>query len=136
MQAAKTGYVADFKDGYLQKEVIVNAIVTGGTDTGLRTPTSTGFAARRLVTLAKNASGILEIKAATGVAAGTIGAATHIIAQSDDTIRETPVDYNYTERYSTLPNLIVKNSNPATELKTVALFKIINVEDVLITQLS
>lgn len=127
MNAAKTGYVAEFVTGYLQREIRVEATVAGGTDTGLRDSSKTGYAPGRLVVLANGA-----ITAPAGVTATSIGNATHIIAQSDDTIRELPEDYNYTERYSTLPNLICKNSN---DKKTVALYKIVNTDDIKIVNL-
>lgn len=130
MNAAKTGFIAEFKTGYLQREIRVLAKVSGGTDTGLRDSSKTGYAVGRLVKLdpADN-----TFKAPTGVSATSIGTATHIIAQSDDTIRELPEDYNYTERYSTLPNLICKNST--TDEKTVAVYKIVNVDDINIINL-
>ena len=69
---------------------------------------------------------------ATGVSATSIGDATHIVAQSDDTIRDLPEDYNYGEKYSSLPNLIVKNSTTA---KTLAVYKIVDPEDIKIVNL-
>lgn len=123
MNAAKTGIIAEFVTGYLQREIKVDDVtVAGGTDTGLRDTSKTGYAPGRLVKLANGA-----ITAPTGVTETSIGDATHIIAQSDDTIRDNPEDYNYVENYSTLPNLICKNS---TEKKTVALYKIVNADDV------
>lgn len=122
MNAAKNGIVAEFKTGYLQREIRVEATVAGGTDAGLRDSSKTGFAPGRLVVFNGNA-----ITAAQNVTANSTGNATHIIAQSDDTIRDAAEDYNYVENYSTLPNLICKNS---VEKKTVALYKIINTDDV------
>lgn len=127
MNAAKTGFIAEFVTGYLQREIRVEATVAGGTDKGLRTPDKVGYAPGRLVKFANGA-----ITLPTGVSATSIGDATHIIAQSDDTIRDLPEDYNYTEQYSTLPNLICKNS---TDKKTVALYKIVNPDDIKITNL-
>lgn len=126
MNAAKSGILAQFKTGYLQTEIRVEAKVTGGTDTGLRDSSKTGFAVGRLVKLQGSGS-TLEVAVPSGVTATSIGDATHIIAQSDDTIRDVPEDYNYTERYSYLPNLICKND---TNLKTVALYKITNTDDI------
>lgn len=122
MNAAKTGIVAEFVTGYLQREIRLEATVAGGTDKGLRDATKLGYAPGRLVKYADGA-----ITAPTGVTATSIGDATHIIAQSDDTIRDLPEDYNYVENYSTLPNLICKNS---TDKKTVALYKIVNADDI------
>lgn len=124
MNAAKTGIVAEFKTGYLQREIRVEATVAGGTDTGLRDSAKVGYAPGRLVVYNPTAGTIV---APAGVTATSIGNATHIIAQSDDTIRDLPEDYNYTERYSTLPNLVCKND---VEKKTVALYKIVNVDDI------
>lgn len=129
MNAAKRGFVAEFKTGYLQKEIRVEATVAGGADAGLRDGKE-GYAPGRLVVY-NVANG--TITAPTGVTATSLGNATHIIAQSDDTIRELPEDYNYMERHSTLPNLVCKNST--VEKKTVALYKIINVDDVKIVNL-
>ena len=129
MTAAKTGYIAEFQTGYLQREIHAIATVAGGTDTGLRDASQTGYAVGRLVKVTGAGEGIA---APTGVSATSIGNATHIIAQSDDTIRDVPEDFNYTERYTTLPNLIVKNSQTG---KTVALYKIVNNDDIKIIDL-
>lgn len=116
MQAAKRGYVAEFITGYLQREIRIEVKVVGGADEGLRDG-ARGIAVGRLVTLADGAI----------TPAASLAAATHIVAQSDDTIREAAEDYNYTERYSTVPNSVVKNS---AVNKTVALYKIVNKDDV------
>ena len=104
MNAAKTGFIAEFVTGYLQREIRVKATVVGGTDVGMRDANigaaaiaaldakRKGFAPGRLVVY-DAATG--AITAATNVTATSIGNATHIIAQSDDTIRELPEDYNY-----------------------------------------
>lgn len=127
MNAAKTGFVAEFVTGYLQREIRMEVTVAGGTDTGLRDAAKVGYATGRLVRIVDGA-----MTAPVGVTATSIGNATHIIAQSDDTVRELPEDYNYTERYTTLPNLIVKNS---VEKKTVAVYKIVNTDDIKIINL-
>lgn len=127
MNAAKTGFIAEFKTGYLQREVREIATVAGGTDNGLRDASKQGYAPGRLVRLVDGA-----ITAPENVTATSIGNATHIVAQCDDTVRELPEDYNYTERYSTMPNLICKNS---AEKKTVALYKIVNRDDIKIINL-
>lgn len=132
MNAAKNGYVAEFVTGYLQREIRMQAVVAGGTDTGLRNSIDKGFAVGRLVKITGDTDDNRVVTAATGVSANSIGDATHIIAQSDDTIREVPSDYNYTERYSFLPNLIVKNS---AEKKTIAVYKIVNPDDIKIIDL-
>lgn len=127
MNAAKTGFIAEFETGYLQREIRMETTVSGGTDAGLRDATKTGFAVGRLVNIV---AGVMTN--ATGVTATSIGNATHIIAQSDDTVRDVPEDYNYTERYSSMPNGICKNS---VEPKTVAVYKIVNPDDIKIINL-
>ena len=134
MNAAKTGFIAEFKTGYLQREIKEIAKVTEGEDAGLRDVTKLGYAPGRLVKITES-NGVLTIQQPdTPVSATSIGDATHIIAQSDDTIRELPEDYNYTERYSTMPNGICKNTS-GTDTKTVALYKIINSDDIKIVDL-
>ena len=132
MNAAKTGFVAEFVTGYLQRELRLTATVAGGTDTGLRVPTNIGYAVGRLVRITGNTDEDRAVGAPEGVTATSIGNATHIIAQSDATVRDVPEDYNYTERYSTLPDLICKNSNTK---KTIAVYKIVNADDIKIINL-
>ena len=117
MQAAKQGYIAEFKTGYLQIEIRKEFKVKNGTDNGLRDLLIKGIAVGRL---AKEDGEYL-------VPANGLDDAKYIVAQSDDTIRDLPQDYNYPERYTTLPNLIVKNSE---EIKTVAVYQIVNKDDV------
>lgn len=155
MNAAKYGFIAEFKTGYLQREVRYEGVVAGGTDTGLRDATKTGFAPGRLVIVSDIASGANAgrklVLPADNVSATSIGNATHIIAQSDDTIRDVPEDYNYPEGYSSLPNLICKNTGTyaidatgthaiitytdVTGPKTIALYKIVNTDDIKILDL-
>ena len=117
MNAAKKGYVAEFKTGYLQIEVRKELKVADGADSGLRNPFDMGIAVGRM---AKIAGGYLK-------PAASIDDAEFIVAQSDDTVIDLPRDISYPERYSTLPNLIVKNSERE---KTVALYKIVDKEDI------
>lgn len=117
MLAAKNGVIAEFVTGYLQREIRKEFKVANGTDAGLRDG-AFGIAVGRL---AKVTGGD------TLVPAATLAEAEYIIAQSDDTVRDLPQDYNYAEKYSSLPNLVIKNSNA---LKTVALYKIVNKDDV------
>ena len=124
MNAAKTGYVAEFVTGYLQREIRLEATVAGGTDAGLRDASKTGYAPGRLV---HYENGAITAPVGANLANRNFGNANYIIAQSDDTIRDVPEDYNYTEKYSTLPNLICKNS---AEKKTVAVYKIVNFDDI------
>jgi len=122
MNAAKNGYVAEFVTGYLQREIRKELKVAGGTDAGLRDG-ALGFAPGRLV----------KIVDETIVPAVISDSNIYIVAQSDDTIRENPSDYNYQERYSNLPNLVCKNSD---EVKTVALYKIVNKDDVKLVKIT
>lgn len=139
MNAAKSGYIAEFETGYLQRAIRMEAYVVGGTDKGLRDSSKLGFAPGRLVKIITEAvSGKPLVTAAGSTSATSIGDATHIIAQSDDTIREMPEDYNYTERYSSMPNGICKNTGTyvpttytdVTGLKTISVYKIVNADDV------
>lgn len=133
MTAAKTGIIAEFQTAYLQREIRLVATVTGGTDTGLRDSSKTGFAVGRLVEVTGNGPDNWAIKVPTTAPTATsIGSATHIIAQSDDTTRDEPSDYNEMEKYSSLPNLICKNS---TTKKTVAVYKITNPDDIKLVNL-
>ena len=105
MNAARSGIVAQFVTAYLQREIPMKAIVTGGTDAGLRDGLQLGFAPGRLVKIT-NVNGVNTVAPATGVTSKSIGDATHIIAQSDDTVRDVPQDFNYTERYNYVPNFV------------------------------
>lgn len=142
MTAAKTGVIAEFETAYLQREIRLIATVANGPDTGLRDSSKTGFAVGRLVKVTGNGPDNYVVglpttgagsKGAAGVVADGIGDATHIIAQSDDTIRDEPSDYNEMERYSSLPNLICKDS---TTKKTVAVYKIVNPDDIKLVKLN
>lgn len=136
MTAAKSGIIAEFETGYLQREIRLIATVDGGTDKGVRNEKAVGYAVGRLVVVTGNGSGTnaspVAITAPTGVTATSIGNATHIIAQSDDTTRDEPSDYNEMEKYSSLPNLVCKNS---TTGKTVAVYKIVNPDDIKLVNL-
>ena len=127
MNAAKNGIIANFNTGYLQREIRLIATVAGGTDAGLRDSSKVGYAVGRLVVVSSpDANGVSAITASNATSS-TIGNATHIIAQSDDTIRDDYNDFNYTERYTTLPNLVCKNS---ATTKTVAVYKITDASDI------
>lgn len=136
MTAAKSGIIAEFETAYLQREIRLVATVAGGTDKGVRNEKAVGYAVGRLVVVTGNGSGTnaspVAITAPTGVTATSIGNATHIIAQSDDTTRDEPSDYNEMEKYSSLPNLVCKNS---TTGKTVAVYKIVNPDDIKLVNL-
>lgn len=136
MTAAKTGIIAEFETAYLQREIRLVATVTGGTDKGVRNEKAVGYAIGRLVKVTGSGSGTNDnpvvITAPTGVTATSLGDATHIIAQSDDTTRDEPADYNEMEKYSSLPNLVCKNSDSG---KTVAVYKIVNPDDIKLVDL-
>lgn len=136
MTAAKSGIIAEFETAYLQREIRLVATVAGGTDKGVRNKEAVGYAVGRLVVVTGNGSGTnaspVAITAPTGVTATSIGNATHIIAQSDDTTRDEPSDYNEMEKYSSLPNLVCKNSSTG---KTVAVYKIVNPDDIKLVNL-
>lgn len=136
MTAAKSGIIAEFETAYLQREIRLVATVAGGTDKGVRNEKAVGYAVGRLVVVTGNGSGTnaspVAITAPTDVTATSIGNATHIIAQSDDTTRDEPSDYNEMEKYSSLPNLVCKNS---TTGKTVAVYKIVNPDDIKLVNL-
>lgn len=142
MTAAKSGIIAEFETGYLQREIRLIATVTGGKDTGLRDSSKEGYAVGRLVKVTGNGPDNYAVglpttgagsKGAAALVTDGVGDATHIIAQSDDTIRDEPSDYNEMERYSSLPNLICKNS---TTKKTVAVYKIVNPDDIKLVKLN
>lgn len=134
MIAAKDGFIADFKIGYLQIASIEHqAEVIGGTDTadGL-----TGFAVGRLVKLTRLADGSVHIGVPTAVSATSISDATHIVAQSDDSLRNVNTDVIPVERYQTRNRNILGNTASAVPtaatatMKSIALYKIVNADDI------
>ena len=150
----KDGFRAEFVTGYLQiAKILPNAKVSGGTDESQYKKDSEGtiikgFGVGRLVkvtpgsngtvTITKPTTGVGTITASTNksafntaVAAGT-GDATHIIAQSDNSVRNTIDEYIPTDKYSTVYDGIVANE---TEGKAVAVYPIVNVDDVKLVQI-
>lgn len=136
--AAKTGYIADFKTGYLQKALIEHQVeVMGGTDVSYDGKV-TGFAVSRLVKLTRLADGTAIVAAPANVTATSIGTATHIVAQSDDSLRNVPSDVIPVEKYNSrnrniLGNTSTEETAPTEEtatMKSVALYKIVNVDDI------
>jgi len=134
MIAAKSGYIADFKIGYLQIAMIEpQTEVKGGTDEagGL-----TGFAVARLVVLTRLSDGSCYIAPAANTSATSIGTATHIVAQSDDSLRNTVGDAIPTEKYSSINRNILANTSSSTPsaatatMKSIALWKITNSDDI------
>lgn len=140
----KGGFVADFKIGYMQREIaLTKCAVTGGTDESY--DGRVGYGLGRLVHIANNADGYPVISAATGVTKSSIGNATHIIAQTDDSLRNVPGDAIPVELYSTrhrgiLTNTVEGETTPVTNnedhWKTVAVWKITNTDDIKIVALS
>lgn len=137
----KDGFRAEFNTGYLQIETVLHqALVKNGIDKSVHDATKTGYGVGRLVKVTPNADGTYTIDkpskgvgslgaapaedAITTALADGIGDANYIIAQSDNTIRDTIDDYVKDEKYDG----IVKNS--ATEYKTVAVYKIVNADDI------
>ena len=150
----KDGFRAEFVTGYLQiAKILPNAIVSGGTDESQYRKDSEGtiikgFGVGRLVkvtpgsngtvTITKPTTGVGTITASTNksafntaVAAG-VGDATHIIAQSDNSVRNTIDEYIPTDKYSTVYDGIVANE---TEGKAVAVYPIVNADDVKLVQI-
>jgi|LGVF01.2.fsa_nt_gb hypothetical protein len=138
------GYLADFETGYLQRALPLHqATIAGGIDESVHDATVKGFAVRRLVKIVKSADNTYTITApitgvgaliattftgakATMVAAG-IGDATHIIAQSDNSLHNQPGDFIKAEQYNTQFDDIAKNE--ATD-KLVSVYKITNADDI------
>lgn len=130
-----TGYLADFKTGYMQIAIPEpRCEVMDGTDTNNG---STGFAAGRLVKLVRLTDGTCYITAAGSVTATSIGDATHIVAQTDDSLNKVVK----AEQLNFQPTGILANTTAdaaATDaptaatatMKKVALWKIVNSDDV------
>lgn len=147
--AAKTGFIADFKTGYLQRAVILHSCaVSGGTD--VAHDGTTGYAVGRLVKVTALGNDVYTIGSPGTVTATSIDEATHIIAQSDDSLRNVPEDAIPTEKYTTRGRNILANTykasdygagqthqNPLTTypiFKSVAVYKIVNPDDVKIIE--
>ena len=137
-----SGYLADFKTGYLAIATPEHrCAVIGGTDTN---GGKTGFAVGRLVKLVRLADGSCYIIGAGTiettpgtvdypVTATSIGDATHIIAQSDDSLTAGTIR---TEALNFAPIGILANTESSTPsaatatMKRVALYKIVNADDI------
>ena len=137
-----SGYLADFKTGYLAIAIPEHqCAVIGGADSN---GGKTGFAAGRLVKLVRLADGscyIIEagtIETVPGtvdypVTATSIGDATHIIAQTDDSLDTTTIKG---EQYNKAPIGILANTEVSlpvaatATMKRVALYKIVNADDI------
>jgi hypothetical protein len=149
-----TGFLADFKTGYLQiAKIEPRCEVMGGTDNGAggvaTAAVTTGFAAGRLVKLVRLADGTCYIIPAGSiettpgtpdypVTATSIGDATHIIAQTDDSLITTTIRG---EVLNFMPTGLLKNTKTGTvptaataTMKKVALWPIVNADDVKIIE--
>lgn len=133
-----TGYLADFKTGYMQIAVVEHRCeVLGGTDDadndGNGSGTTAGYAAGRLVKLVRLSDGTCYITTPGTVTATSIDEATHIVAQTDDSLITTTIRG---EAYNYAPTGLLKNtatSTPSaltTTMKRVALYKIVNSDDI------
>lgn len=140
------GFRAEFATGYLQREIILHQCdVSNGIDESVHNSATKGFAVGRLVKVTKDSNGkytitvpttgVGKLTASSNKAAYTaalaenngVGDATHIIAQSDNTIRDTMEDFIKDEKYDAL----VKNGTD----KTVAVYAIVNADDIKLVQI-
>ncbi len=147
-----TGFLADFKTGYLQVATVEHRCeVLGGIDNGqggAGSGVTAGYAAGRLVKLVRLADGTSYIVGAGTietdpgtvdypVTATSIGDATHIIAQTDDSLNTTTIKG---EQLNFAPTGLLKNtatsipSAATATMKRVALWKIVNSDDVKIIE--
>jgi hypothetical protein len=133
-----TGYLADFKTGYLQIAIpehqceVINGVDDADND-GAGSGLTAGFAVGRLVKLVRLSDGTCYITAAGSVTATSIGDATHIVAQADDSLDTTTIkgeQFNYNPT-GLLKNTATETPTEATAtMKRVALWKIVNSDDV------
>ena len=129
----RTGKIARFKTGYLQREIILHqAKVTDGTDASIHGGTA-GFLVGRIVKVTPGANGIFTIASPADVS-NPLADGTHIIAQSDNSMRGTPEDCIPTDRYDSRYDGIVKNTT-GTDTKAVAVYKIVNTDDIELIEL-
>lgn len=132
----RTGKIARFKTGYLQREIILpQAKVTAGTDASVR-GAALGFLVGRIVSVTKDAYGIYTVTMPADTTDANVAAGTgkYIIAQSDNSMRGTPEDCIPTDRYDSRYDGIVKNTT-GTDTKAVAVYKIVNVDDIELVEL-
>ena len=128
---------ADFKIGYLQKAIIEHqAEVMGGTDAAF--DGTTGYEVLSLVKLTRLADGTAVISPPEDITATSIGDSTHIVAQSDDSLRNVPGDAIPVEKYSTRARNILANTTngilapegATATMKSIALYKITDPDDI------
>jgi len=136
-----TGYLADFKTGYMQIAIPEHQCeVTGGTDDadndGNGSGLTAGYAVGRLVKLVRHTDGSCHLVAAGSVTATSIGDATHIVAQADDSLITTTIRG---EALNFAPTGLLKNTATSAPeasaaasatVKRVALYKIVNSDDI------
>lgn len=124
----RTGKIARFKIGYLQREIILHqAKVTEGADASIRGGTA-GFLVGRIVKVTPGANGTFTIAGPASVS-DPLADGTHIIAQSDNSMRGTPEDCIPTDKYDSRYDGIVRNT-AGTDMKAVAVYKIVNKDDI------
>ena len=126
---SRKGLIAEFKTGYLQREVLLHqCVVNNGTDASVYDASKLGYMVGRVVKITES-NGIHTI-ASPADTTNPLADGTHIIAQSDNTLRSVPEDYIPTEKYTTRYDGIVKNSANSTDYKPVAVYKIVNKDDI------
>ena len=132
-----TGYLADFKTGYLQIATVEHRCeVLSGTDNGAGgsgSGVTAGYAVGRLVKLTRLSDGTCYIAAAGDESATSVGTNTHIIAQADDSLNTTTIRG---EALNFAPTGLLKNTATSTPsaatatMKRVALWPIVNADDI------
>ena len=126
---SRKGLIAEFKTGYLQREIMLHqCVVNAGTDESVYDATKKGYIVGRIVKITES-NGIYTI-ASPADTTDPLADGTHIIAQSDNTLRSVPEDYIPTEKYTSRYDGIVKNSANSTDYKPVAVYKIVNKDDI------
>ena len=126
---SRKGLIAEFKTGYLQREVLLHqCVVNNGTDASVYDASKLGYMVGRVVKITES-NGIYTITSPADTT-NPLADGTHIIAQSDNTLRSVPEDYIPTEKYTTRYDGIVKNSANSTDYKPVAVYKIVNKDDI------
>lgn len=126
---SRKGLIAEFKTGYLQREVLLHqCVVNNGTDASVYDASKLGYMVGRVVKITES-NGIYTITSPADTT-NPLADGTHIIAQSDNTLRSVPEDYIPTEKYTSRYDGIVKNSANSTDYKPVAVYKIVNKDDI------
>lgn len=126
---SRKGLIAEFKTGYLQREILLHqCVVNNGTDASVYDASKLGYMVGRVVKITES-NGIHTITSPADTT-DPLADGTHIIAQSDNTLRSVPEDYIPTEKYTSRYDGIVKNSANGTDYKPVAVYKIVNKDDI------